>query len=162
MRRMFSEKQIKALAQGVTAEILEGDVEIGGDLSVTGSINGEENPSVKPIYWHNVHIERIVVGIYPLICDMVILNNSPEEIDGDALIELLQIEGFKGLALHGYCDTNAYSSGGSLSLEVISLEYKSANDFYVNYYLDNKHTTISQLGIGLTNLTVTDSVNKIN
>ena len=40
MRRMFSEKQIKEMisagAQSEIAEALEGDIEIGGDLSVTG------------------------------------------------------------------------------------------------------------------------------
>ena len=35
-----------------------GDAEVTGDLSVTGSINGEENPSVKPIYCHPIHIEN--------------------------------------------------------------------------------------------------------
>lgn len=40
-------------------EIIEGDLTIGGDLSVTGNaillkINSEENPSVKPIYFHPI------------------------------------------------------------------------------------------------------------
>lgn len=47
MRRMFSEKQIKEMisagAQGEIAEALEGDISIGGDLSVTGDAKLFEN-----------------------------------------------------------------------------------------------------------------------
>ena len=46
MRRMFSEKQIKEMisagAQSEIAEALEGDISIGGDLSVTGDIEGKD------------------------------------------------------------------------------------------------------------------------
>ena len=35
---------------------ITGDASIGGDLTVTGAINGEQNPSVKPVYYHPVVI----------------------------------------------------------------------------------------------------------
>ena len=38
------------------SNVLEGDIAIDGDLSVSGSINGEQNPSVKPIYCHPVYL----------------------------------------------------------------------------------------------------------
>ena len=76
MRRMFSEKQIKEMisagAQSEIAEALEGDIHIGGDLSVTGSINGEENPSVKPIYCHPLGL--YVSGTFRATC--LIFDNS--------------------------------------------------------------------------------------
>ena len=43
---------------GGDAEVT-GDASVGGDLTVTGSINGEENPSVKPIYWHGIQLYKI-------------------------------------------------------------------------------------------------------
>ena len=35
---------------------VDGDFSIDGALSVTGAINGESNPSVKPIYYHPISI----------------------------------------------------------------------------------------------------------
>ena len=52
-----------------------GDASVGGDLVVTGSINGEENPSVKPIYCHPISLTRSGAnGHMRLTC--LIFNNS--------------------------------------------------------------------------------------
>lgn len=37
---------------------VDDDLSVGGDLSVTGAINGEENPSIKPIYYHGIDISN--------------------------------------------------------------------------------------------------------
>lgn len=61
MKRMWSRNElrniIRALVQSGEDFTFGGDVSISGDLSVTGSINGEENPSVKPIYCHPINFE---------------------------------------------------------------------------------------------------------
>lgn len=74
MRKMYTEEEVAEL---IRKYVLSGDIEIGGDLIVIGSINGEESPSVKPIYWHSLTLKRINSDpelIYYF--DFVILNNS--------------------------------------------------------------------------------------
>ena len=58
----------------------EGDVSITGDLSVTGSINGEENPSVKPLYFHPITIKNNE-SYTAWQTSLIIINNSSEPID---------------------------------------------------------------------------------
>ena len=86
MRRMYSPEELKRLVKevvqagnlSISGDIeFENDVSIGGDLAVTGSINGEENPSVKPIYWHSLDIYK--AG--KTLLRAVILNNSNTPID---------------------------------------------------------------------------------
>ena len=78
MRRMFSEEQLKKIVKDFLAsnEDFEfgGDVDIDGDLSVSGAINGEENPSVKPIYCHPI----VITYSSPQIrVTCLIFNNDP-------------------------------------------------------------------------------------
>ena len=54
--------------------IFSGNVTIGGNLTVTGSINGESNPSVKPIYYHGISLQT--ADFTTAIINLMILNNS--------------------------------------------------------------------------------------
>ena len=54
--------------------IFSGNVTIGGNLTVTGSINGEPNPSVKPIYYHGISLQT--ADYVTAIINLMILNNS--------------------------------------------------------------------------------------
>lgn len=59
--------------------LLTDNVAIKGDLTVTGAINGEENPSVKPIYYHPISIWSKVNEENPikaLSLSLVILGNK--------------------------------------------------------------------------------------
>ena len=66
MRKMFSKKQIEEMRDDISSstivskiagqDIAPADITSSGDLLVSGSINGEENPSVKPIYCHPIRI----------------------------------------------------------------------------------------------------------
>lgn len=104
MKRMWSKNELKELIRKVVKEepewLLDGDVSIAGDLSVTGSINGEENPSVKPIYFHPVYIQDDTSGSEGRYT-FFILDNNPtaytfdtfktkvkELMDADALIQV--------------------------------------------------------------------------
>lgn len=66
-------EDLDAVLKSITTS---GNATIGGNLSVTGSINGEVNPSVKPIYYHPVYLNgSLVTGeIVRILC--VILDNS--------------------------------------------------------------------------------------
>lgn len=59
---------------------ITGDETITGDLTVTGDINGEENPSVKPIYCHPITIDYEGVDVVnPVHIALLIFDNSDEE-----------------------------------------------------------------------------------
>ena len=154
MRRMFSEKQIKEMisagAQGEIAEALEGDISIGGDLDVAGSINGEEHPSVKPIYWHTVKFQRggtaETATASRLIGYMIILNNDPTPLTIDAWKELLGTQGFVGV-LHGGKAANAGAANLEDMDEAIRVENYSANQ--INVFIRDTTTNV-ETAVGMT------------
>lgn len=74
-----------------------GDVGVGGDLEVTGNavlpeINGEENPSVKPIYYHPITTfnNRESDGKKKFALGFTILNNSNVAFTKDAFIQWIK------------------------------------------------------------------------
>lgn len=81
-------------AQSLAGELadFEGDVSINGDLTVSGSINGEENPSVKPIYCHPITIN---FGAYSILT-MLIFNGDGTPFTKETLIAYLKAETTKG------------------------------------------------------------------
>lgn len=66
--------------------IFNGSITISGNLTVTGSINGEPTPSLKPIYFHplTIYSAGVVIGAqtYKFFLSASILNNSPSQLSG--------------------------------------------------------------------------------
>lgn len=108
MRRMFSEKQIKGIVKESPSEVVEalkgqdisvegitskgiantGNVGITGDLAVSGSINGEENPSVKPIYIHPITLVNGNGGTY-MRATVLLFNNDPTPLTKYTFIDFI-------------------------------------------------------------------------
>lgn len=83
-----------------------GDVSVGGDLIVTGSINGEENPSVKPIYEHIISIQG-EGGNYPHTkITLVLFRNDNTSITKDTIISIIAAIN-KRLPVDGYLVSEA-------------------------------------------------------
>lgn len=78
--------------ENIGISVIEGDLEVGGDLTVTGSINGEENPSVKPLYFHPISI--YLSGSY--VFTMIIINNNPTAFTKETLSTFLKNEETRG------------------------------------------------------------------
>ena len=77
MRRMFSEKQIKEIIDETAVSSIAGK-DIAPASITTEKINGETNPSVKPIYYHGLDLYDSTNNHSAQIH---ILNNSNEPID---------------------------------------------------------------------------------
>lgn len=135
-----------------------GDVAINGDLSVSGSINGEENPSVKPIYCHPLMIYN-QYHKYCVCCFVFNNDSTPFTLESfktwfadlytavGATIRVLLTGGYKSIlavSLLGYNGTNYFIIGKGADGEIVSLQ-SSSLDFF-----DDATTTF------------TDGVNKIN
>ena len=134
-----------------------GDVGVGGDLEVTGSINGEENPSVKPIYYHPCYVyaelNHAVKGRFTFV---ILDNNSTaytlttgiakikELMDIGALIQC------NGFIIHDAKYYNVY------------MMLKSEDHYYVYANSDSDEVTnvldLDEIGLSY----FSDGVNKIN
>ena len=98
---------------------VSGDVDVGGDLEVVGNavlpeINGEENPSVKPLYWHGIEIYMYDDNHGATPClhfTLVIINNSATPIDNfeDLLDMIIAFGNNAFINLGGYYDV--YEAG---------------------------------------------------
>lgn len=71
---------------------VSGDVDVGGDLTVTGSFNGEENPSVKPVYCHPISIYDVSNEDTSkrFFATCLIFNNSPTAFNGNTFLEFVR------------------------------------------------------------------------
>ena len=92
MKRMWSKNELKKIIRDLVQSgedftfggdvSIAGDVSVGGDLAVTGEatlpkINGEENPSVKPIYCHPITFTHNDANSKQVAtCTCLIFNNS--------------------------------------------------------------------------------------
>lgn len=140
----------------------EGDVSITGDLTVTGEINGEENPSVKPIYFHPIRFTltgsgggetfRVKNGSF------FILNNSDEALDTYAKIhDYLYNE---GTAMDILCSIDYYDADGLYKGQILKV---SANVTTVLLTVTTDGVTTTDVGFNSTEITdIADAVNKIN
>ena len=120
MRKMFSKKQLEELIALVVESKdwqLDGDVSIGGDLVVTGSINGEENPSVKPLYYHPITLVN-TTNMARITC--LIFNNDSTE--------------FTLSTFADYMD-NLFTEVGSTTRIMISGAYLVSTDVYIASYM---------------------------
>lgn len=154
------------LAVGDDAEIT-GDASVGGDLTVTGAINGEANPSVKPIYCHPVSLTRSGTNGHMRLT-MLIFNNSGTAFTLEtfkAWIENLQSQ---------IGDVRIMVSGGVQDLEnnsyIISASYIACyeNNDEIEYNIAGMYDAGNYQEIYGTweevfhDVILTDKVNKIN
>lgn len=111
--------------------IFSGNVTIDGNFNVTGSINGEADPSVKPLYWHTIKVQRggspgADPGTSRFIGYIILLTNSVESITLSDFQQMMAIPGFFAV-LH----SGKGSSSGSTDLTnlqtAIGLKYKTAS-----------------------------------
>ena len=123
-----------------------GDVGVGGDLEVTGNavlpqINGESNPSVKPLYWHGLEVWGSGINF-----TMVIINNSDASISKSTFKSIIESIGDGALYnVNGVFSDDTFTpdfiyaiyNGGALGVEVIgalnggrtSKTYATLDDF---------------------------------
>lgn len=108
-----------------------GDVGVGGDLSVTGDailpeINGEENPSVKPLYWHGVELYKFVEGTgYTINILMVIINNSSTQFTLETLKSTISNFGDNALI-----NLSGFFKDGETQINNVYGLYRGSNNYY--------------------------------
>ena len=143
---------------------IDGDVSVGGDLTVTGSINGEENPSVKPIYCHPIHITNAQEAFkYNIRVSCLIFNNDDTPFTKSSLKQLLLTTNNIRLVITGGCYVKATEK------TVIASYIYENNDTLYLMGIDtagNIVQTIENINFGDvlddTNTNFADSPNKIN
>lgn len=103
-----------------------GDVGVGGDLEVTGNailpeINGEENPSVKPLYYHGIEMYNSQ-GSVAFVITFAIINNSATPLTWETLKDWIESVGTDVLI-----NSNGFYNVESTGIvNLISLSYQSA------------------------------------
>ena len=172
MRRMIPQKLIDFINK-VKAKLgfnASGDLEVaddlhvGGDLEVSGAINGQENPSVKPIYFHPI----VVVGgssetdLYSLY--IVILDNNNEEYDNTTKLKNKMLEiatSIEATARIG-CSGSYYNRGTAATFipSHIDARYSDNKLYLYGMYLGGNRTYIDITDLVFAS--VYDGVNKIN
>lgn len=124
---MFSEKQLKEMAQTETTALVE-----GGELE-----------NAKPIYWHTIFFQRGGSAEEPAVSRilgyMIILSNSDTAITLSDFQSLLATQGFVGVVING---KGASSSGSDLEnmTTLTKLEYYSPT--ICKAYIRNDSTNI--------------------
>ena len=167
MRRMFSEKQLLELVknnpQAVVNALLGQDISVG-NLSVSGSINGEENPSVKPIYFHPIRfnisgtIEGGQQSVKVIQGSMTILNNSSEALDTFAkLREYLYNEGSR---IDVLCAIDFFNSSDEYVGQILRI---TGDTSYINIAYTKDGSNVLTGAFASSEFTVvSDNVNQIN
>lgn len=138
-----------------------GDSENHKDLYVSGAINGVENPSVKPIYWHSCTFKRITSSETDTLIfyyDFIILNNDPTPLTLDAFMswlgenqsaEIKIVQGYDQANPSGLVSYFKYASPTSIKTAVVNVSTGQISEF-------NRSATADVGAI------FTDVVNKIN
>ena len=165
MRKMFSKKQLEELIALVVESKdweLAGDVSIGGDLVVTGSINGEENPSVKPLYFHPIRFTisgtsagqqyRVVAG------SIIIINNSDESLNTH--VKLRDYLYNNGTKIDVLCSIDFYDGSGVYQGQILKITASSIN-IEISGTTDGTSLITGALGENEF-VVIGDLVNKIN
>ena len=140
----------------------KGDVSITGDLTVTGKINNEQNPSVKPIYCHPITIFDVsnAVSTKRLMFTCLIFNNSATPLTKSTFKDFVQaIQPAGG----GY--GRLMISGGSESIALSDMTWKASTDehlFAEGWDLVNKTYASFDFDITPESVQMYDGVNKIN
>ena len=148
---------------GGDAEVT-GDASVGGDLVVTGSINNEENPSVKPIYCHPIQIERVEDNIQTAELTMLIFNNSATAFTKTTFLNWLDdLFSTVGSTIR-IMASGGWKSSGALMVASYIGKY-GANNYYLMGIASSGNASIETLTREemeefITSLT--DGVNKIN
>ena len=98
-----------------------GDATIGGDVTITGAINGEENPSVKPLYYHGIEMYNSQ-GSVAFVINFAIINNSVTPLTWETLKDWLENIGADILI-----NSNGFYNVDSAGIvNLISLSYQHA------------------------------------
>lgn len=179
MRRMYSEKQILELVKknpeavvkallgqdinvnGITSKGIAntGNVGITGDLAVSGSINGEENPSLKPLYWHSITLKRIQSNELKFYFDFIILNNDPTPftldtfrawLDEHPTAEVKCVQGYDSIVPSNLVSYFTKSGEGTIAVKSIILAtgVVQSNDYLIG---SSSGTTLTDIGVNKVN-----------
>ena len=145
MRRMFSEKQIKDLADARVESLVE-----GGTLD-----------NAKPIYWHTIKLIRSgVEGLSSYLIYLIILNNNPNAMTDSEVQNAIKTEGFVAIPHNSRLSTDAGAT--KFIYDITRVAYKDNATFYVDYY-DSDGSLITEYTLGFSSSTINDlGVNKIN
>ena len=137
--------------------IFTGDISITGNLNVSGSINGEATPSVKPIYFHPIYAQYDD-PTYEAKINFLILDNNATPYDSTTFVNKITalMEAGALIQANGY----VLNKGTLTAYQVFMLLKTGTNTytFYINSA--NGFATINMSTLTLTNLF--DGVNKIN
>lgn len=140
---------------------IDGNLGVSGDVLIEGSINGEENPSVKPVYFHPIVIIQETHADTSDVesrCNLFILDNNPTPYTVETLTSKLT----DLLEAGAYILMNGYYKSGSTIYNLYSLQ-KFSKGIYKFYGND----TTGRGSVDLTDIlnnrcNMNDGVNKIN
>lgn len=166
MRRMYTEKQVRELADeevaGKVVESLAGkDISIGsatisGNLSVSGAINGEENPSVKPIYCHPIVLQLDDDNAF-VYAECLIFNNTETPFTWASFKTYLQ--SFVGtIMLTGGCKDKANNKVVITTM----LRNTGTSIFIYGVSVNGEQALLTNIDLASKTITLQDNVNKIN
>lgn len=140
---------------------LEGDLDVGGDLTVTGSINGEENPSVKPIYCHPIYckLNREYDNLI-IVFTCLIFNNSATPFTPQTFFDWA-----KDL-FSDYPNASIMASGFA-GTNPLSRIKDGDSEYYLNVELADSNSALQTLNLSVSDMSLeasvfVDGVNKIN
>ena len=191
MRRMYSEQELtnvikvvfeqeladgaldESIADAVDAYLVEHPVDITALEGQTinparidvANINGEANPSVKPIYFHPIEMHNYSgVNGYDLYLSMMVLNNSPTAFTKSTLKTFLKsIDEAKWLLTGALCKSAdgkylspAYAYNYSGTLYIYGVENTGA------IWESSNHPVTLEEVLDSANTQFSDGVNKIN
>ena len=136
---------------------IDGDLSIDGAFSVTGAINGEANPSVKPIYWHGIEFAN-TNDASAMVYGHILNNNSEQFNTFQKFIDwITSITSSVYFQCHGVIQYNN-------NLTNILAIYKRANENTINFVVETAtgYAVISNVTLSSYFNSVSDGVNKIN
>lgn len=135
---------------------IEGDSSIDGDFSVTGSINGEENPSIKPIYYHPIYITDDTSNNEKRLSFVILDNNSTAYTFDTFKAKVKEL-----MEAGAFIQCNGYFVKSGIGIFNAYILLKSGG----NYYLYGNDYQGSREPVSLDDITATsfsDGVNQIN
>ena len=130
-----------------------GDATVGGDLSVTGKINGEENPSLKPLYLHSCLIRDNSTGNWARITCLLFTNDATP----------LTNDTFKALVKDIIDSGNIIQINGAMIVNTVLYNvYTLSESSYQVYGVDYLGNQSSRRLDDITFSNFSDNVRKIN
>ena len=147
--------QDQRLSESSGTVTLNKNLSVVGNVTISGSLNGELTPSVKPIYYHPIYLIGKIGGLTKARVQFTILdNNSVAYTDATIITKLKSL-----LSAGAFINANGWYQDENDKYNCVYLIYRSENTDLVYYNNDN-----SAADINFDDITwqCVDGVNKIN